>query len=307
VGGRGEGMNHMFRMMNEARLAVGQQGVALGGTAYEHALAYAKERVQGGKTRIIQHPDVRRALMTMKAYVEGLRCLVLEAAMFVDLALHHPDAAVRDEHDGHLGLMTPVCKAFGSDMGFRVTELALQIYGGYGYIRDYPAEQYLRDMKAASLYEGTNGIQAMDLIGRKVLRDGGVRLARYLRRVGEEVAAAGATAGVAPLAEKVARAIERFGKAAGLVAERARQDADVAGLVATPFLRILGDILCAQLLVRRAAVAEQRLASAPPAQARFLRGKTEAARFYVEQILPDADANLARVTSDDRSALTDAF
>jgi acyl-CoA dehydrogenase len=305
VGGRGEGMKHMFRMMNEARLAVGQQGVALGGPAYEHALAYARERMQGGSA-IIDYPDVRRALMTMKAYVEGLRCLVLQAAMFVDLALHHPDPSVREEHDGHLGLMTPVCKAFGSDMGFRVAELAIQVYGGYGYIRDYPAEQYLRDLKAASLYEGTNGIQAMDLIGRKVLRDGGERLLRYLARLREELAGPGLASGaLAPLAEKVDGAIVRFAKAAqGLVA---RKDAAAAGLAATPFLRVFGDILCAQLLVRRAAVAQEPPGNVSSERSAFLRGKRATASFYVDQLLPDADANLARVTTDDRSALSDVF
>jgi alkylation response protein AidB-like acyl-CoA dehydrogenase len=308
VGARGDGMKHMFRMMNEARLAVGQQGVALGGAAYEHALAYARGRVQGRNTEIIQYPDVRRLLMTMKAYVEGLRCLVLEAALFVDLALHHPDQAVRDEHEGHLGLMTPVCKAFGSDMGFRVTEMAVQVYGGYGYLQDFPAEQYLRDLKAASLYEGTNGVQALDLVGRKVLRDRGERLGRYLDRIRGEVAAAGQNPELADLASKVQGTLLRFGKAAELLAVRAQENAQAAELAATPFLRALGDILCAQLLVRRAAVAGKQLAALGPSHPpRFLLAKQEVARFYVEQILPDAEANLARVITQDRSALADVL
>ncbi len=307
VGKQADGMKYMFQLMNEARLAVGQQGVALSGAAYEHALQYAKERTQGGKTLIIQYPDVRRMLMTQKAYVEALRCLIFESALFVDLGWHHPDAHVREEYESYLGLMTPVCKAFGSDMGFRVTELAIQTYGGYGFIQDYPAEQYMRDLKIASLYEGTNGIQAMDLIGRKFLKNTGQNLKKYLTRITGQLKQVEEQTELKPLVAKIVQAIGRFGAAAQAVGQQAADEARV-GLMATPFLRAFGDIICAQLLVRRAAVALKQLGqSATPERKRFLQGKVEVAKFYVEQLLPETDLNIARILSQDVSALADVL
>jgi alkylation response protein AidB-like acyl-CoA dehydrogenase len=306
LGPRSQGIRCMFHMMNAARLAVGQQGVATGGTAYEHALAYAKERTQGGSTRIIEYPDVRRTLMTMKAYVEGLRAMALEAALFVDLAEHHPDAGVRARHEALLGLVTPVLKAFGSDMGFRVTELAMQVFGGAGYTRDVPIEQYMRDLKAASLYEGTNGIQAMDLVGRKFLKDRGEGLGWLKARLGASLEQAAREPETAGLVGKVHDALERFAGAARALAGRAASDAAWAGLAATPFLRALGEILVAEVLVRRAALAG-RLLRGGDGRARFLQGKIEVARFHVAQLLPGADADIARVASDDRSALADVL
>jgi alkylation response protein AidB-like acyl-CoA dehydrogenase len=317
LGTRSEGMRCMFRMMNSARLATGQQGAAIGGAVYEHARWYAFERTQGGGTPIVEYPDVRRMLMTMKAYVEGLRCLVLECALLVDLAAHHPDAAVRDDSEAFLGLMTPVCKAFGADMGFRVTELAVQVFGGMGYTTACPVEQYMRDMKAASLYEGTNGIQAMDLVGRKFLKNRGEHFMRYRATFERalDVAAEQGQHDIAPLAARVRGTLNRFAEAAGAFALRSIDDAAGVGLAATPFLRALGDLICAQLLVRRAAVAVRQLSAVPdsgegtadPARRRFLRTKIEVARFYVNHLLPEAELNAARVASEDRSALADVF
>ncbi len=309
VGESSEGMKYMFQLMNEARLAVGQQGIATGSAAYEHALQYSKERTQGGKTLIIQYPDVRRMLMTMKAYMEGLRCLIFEAALFVDIAWYHSDTHTREEYEGYLGLMTPVCKAFGSDMGFRVTELAIQTYGGYGYISDYPVEQYMRDLKIASLYEGTNGIQAMDLIGRKFLKDGGRHLTAYLGSINKQLNLASEEfAEIKPLAQKIQASMGRFGKTAEMIGKRAGQNPHRPGLDATPFLRALGDIICSQLLVRRAATALRELKEkSSPERERFLKGKVEVARFYVEQLLPEADTNMARIQTEDTSAMADIF
>lgn len=307
VGEQAQGMKYMFHLMNEARVATGQQGVALGGAAYEYALAYAKERVQGNKQLIIQYPDVRRMLMTQKAYVEGLRALILESAMFVDTAWHHPDPKVREEYEAYIGIMTPICKAFGSDMGFRVTELAIQTYGGYGYVQDYPVEQYMRDLKIASLYEGTNGIQAMDLIGRKFLRNEGKDLTRYAERLTGQLKTVSGVSELKGSAEKVLQTLGRFAEGAKLLAQKAK-DFNYVGLAATPFLRALGDILCAQLLVRRAAVALEQLQKNPSEERKkFLQGKVEVARFYVEQLLPEADLNLQRIKSGDASAMADVL
>ncbi|HCU23934.1 MAG TPA: acyl-CoA dehydrogenase, partial [Deltaproteobacteria bacterium] len=154
-----KGMAMMFQMMNEARIACGLQGAAVASTAYENALDYAKTRTQGGKTLIIDYPDVRRMLTTMKAYTEGMRALLLYSAYLDDQAEVEKDPVLKEKYEGRLSLLTPVCKAYCSDLGFRVTELAIQVYGGYGYISEYPVEQYMRDVKISSIYEGTNGIQ----------------------------------------------------------------------------------------------------------------------------------------------------
>lgn len=308
VGKASEGMKYMFHLMNEARIGTGQQGVAIGGSAYEHALQYAKERVQGNQQLIINYPDVRRLLMTQKAYVEGLRALMCEAALFADHAWHHPEEKVREEYDGHLGILTPVCKAFGSDMGFRITELAIQTYGGYGYIQDYPVEQYMRDTKIASLYEGTNGIQAMDLVGRKFLRNHGKNLERYLKRVHQEIEAVMEQAELKAPAHKVLGVLQGFEEAARRIAGRAAEHPQEIGLVATPFLRALGDLVCAQLLVRRAKVALDQLGSASTEERKkFLQGKIEVARFYTEQLLPEAHLNIQRILSADHSALAEVL
>ncbi|MDX1387086.1 MAG: acyl-CoA dehydrogenase [bacterium] len=308
VGEQSKGMTYMFHLMNEARIGTGQQGVAIGGSAYEHALQYSKERTQGGNRLIIEYPDVRRLLMTQKAYVEGLRALMFETAVMADHMWHHPDEAVRQEYEGHVGLLTPICKAFGSDMGFRITELAIQTYGGYGYISDYPVEQYMRDTKIASLYEGTNGIQAMDLIGRKFLRNQGDNLKHYLAMVAGQVEEAGRAEGIKALSDKILQAIARFGEAAKKVATLAADQPDYVGLAATPFLRAMGDIVCAQLLVRRAAVAQAQLAEGPSDERKqFLLGKIEVAKFYTEQLLPESELNVARILSEDTSALAEVL
>ncbi len=308
IGKQAEGMKHMFTLMNEARLECGQQGVAIGATAYEHALQYAKDRTQGGKTPIINFPDVRRMLMTMKAYVESLRTLIIEAAMLADIGKHHTDAQKREEAEAILSLLTPVCKAFTSDMGFRVTELAIQVYGGYGFTQDYPAEQYMRDVKIASLYEGTNGIQAMDLIGRKFLMNQGHTMGHYLETVLASLNKAAIVDDIKPMADVVKAALSRFQEGAKTVASRAASDKSASGYLATPFLRAFGDLVCASLMVRRAAKARELLQANPTEErTRFLKGKIEAARFYVEQILPEMDLNLARIKSSDVSALADVF
>jgi len=177
VGEPNQGLVYMFQMMNEARISVGIQALGQAAAAYEQAKAYCKERIQGTdliarkgpNVPIIRHPDVRRMLLSMKSMVEGLRSLIYLSGYYYDLARIHPDPAQRERYENLLEILTPICKAYASDQGFRVNETALQCLGGYGYTRDYPIEQFLRDAKITSLYEGTNGIQALDLLGRKVM------------------------------------------------------------------------------------------------------------------------------------------
>ncbi len=184
LGKENEGMKIMFNMMNGARLAVGLQGLAQASTAYLHGLKYAKERFQGPeisamkdanapKVPIIQHPDVRRMLMWMKCVTEGIRSLLYYAGYCEDRVRTAANEEEADKYQGFLDILIPICKAWSTDMGFRVTEVAIQIHGGYGFCREYPVEQFMRDAKIASIYEGTNGIQALDLVGRKLGYKGG--------------------------------------------------------------------------------------------------------------------------------------
>ena len=185
------GLSHMFQMMNAARINTGVSGMTLAGTAYQNALEYAKGRRQGrdiagrktGDVPIIDHPDVRRMLLWMKAMVDGMRSMIYTGAFWQDLALELPDGEEKQHYQNLVDFMTPIIKAYCSDMGFRVCETAIQCLGGYGYCKDYPLEQYLRDAKIMSLYEGTNGIQSMDLMGRKMRASNGGPFAAYRKEI----------------------------------------------------------------------------------------------------------------------------
>jgi hypothetical protein len=186
-GQENQGLAHMFQMMNQARINTGVSGMTLASTAYQNALAYCKQRVQGKdiarrraeEVPIIRHPDVRRMLLWMKAMVDGMRSMIYTGALWSDLALELPDGGEKNHYQDLVDFLTPIIKAYCSEMGFRVCETAIQCLGGYGYCRDYPLEQYLRDAKIMSLYEGTNGIQAMDLMGRKMTQRGGACLKAF--------------------------------------------------------------------------------------------------------------------------------
>jgi alkylation response protein AidB-like acyl-CoA dehydrogenase len=191
-GQENKGLSHMFQMMNAARIGTGLSGMAIASTAYLNAVAYAKERIQGpditgqkkGPVPIINHPDIRRMLLWMKAMVDGMRSMIYLGAMWLDLALDSPDKDKKDHYMALVDFMTPIIKAYCSDMGFKVCETAMQCYGGYGFCRDYPIEQYLRDTKILSLYEGTNGIQALDLMGRKMRINEGAPVRAFMEEIG---------------------------------------------------------------------------------------------------------------------------
>ena len=326
----------MFHLMNEARLATGVQGLALGSAAYQAALDYAKERVQGvdlrafkdpnaPRVRILEHPDVRRMLMAQKSMVEGLRAMLLRAALYLDLAETSVDEAERERNQDLVDLLTPIWKAFASDMGFRVTELALQCFGGYGYIKDYPAEQYMRDAKIASIYEGTNGIQALDLLGRKLGRKGGRLVMSLMEEIDRFLAAEqghpsfGTELGkLAGLKDRLLQTILSFGTA------QASGDFLYPALSAVPMLHMFGYLVCSWQLLEQAVEAEGRLnaiffaegAGTPEEQeallarnekARFYRNKGLTARFFARHHLPHAHALADGIDSGDRSALEVVF
>lgn len=308
VGEPRTGMKQMFQMMNEARLLCGMQGLSIAGTAYEHALKYAKERVQGKGKTIVNYPDVRRMLMVQKATVEGIRSLLYHTGFYIDLAAHHPEAEKREYYQGFADLLTPMCKVFGSDMGFRTTELAMQIYGGYGYISEYPIEQYMRDVKISSIYEGANGIQALDLLGRKLaLKGGQVVQTFYALLDGFATKNQAEPALKAEIAE-FKKALDSVAKAAmGFMEMTGKGDFNYPMLCAIPFLHMFSTVSVAYYLLDQAVIAHEKLGqkefSKENEQAAYLDGKIKTARFFVHQILPGVRALAKSIQSGDRSAL----
>jgi len=301
VGEENKGLNAMFTMMNEARISVGLQGVGVGEAAYQNAANYARERLQGRaanstkpKTQadpIIVHPDVRRMLMTCRALTEGNRALAYWTALQDDLAHKATDETQRRTAADLLGLMTPVVKAFGSDKGCEVANLALQVFGGHGYVREWGMEHYARDARIPPIYEGTNGIQAMDLVGRKLPMDGGRGIALFFSRVAADIAAADGT-DLAPLAAPLAEALEHQRQATAWLAEAAGRNPDHLGAAAVDYLHLMGLVAVGWMWLRMARAATARLA-ANEGDPAFLRAKLITARYYMERLLPEAAARRA--------------
>jgi len=301
------GLKCMFVMMNHARLWVGLQGLAQAELSRQAALDYARDRRQGraagagsGDDRrpalLIEHADVRRMLLTQKAYVEGCRILTYFAGMQMDKAAHHPDAAERERAADLLAVLTPVVKAFVTDMAVEVTSLGIQVHGGYGYIRETGVEQYFRDTRIACIYEGTNGVQALDLLGRKVLGSGG-KLARLLG--GLIGAFCQNHAGYDELADFVPRLaglLKEWSEATESVAQRAARNADEIGAAAVDYLQFTGHLCLAWCWAKVAAVSIAALKNQPE-DPDFHRAKLATARFFFERLLPRAEAHLDALQS----------
>ncbi len=294
VGTENRGLNAMFVMMNAARIGVGLQSLGLMEVAYQNAAVYAKERLQmrslsGVKAPekaadpIIVHPDVRRMLLTQRAWIEGSRAFAMWLALQSDIAEAHPDEDVREEAAGHLALLTPIVKAFLTDNGYESTNLAMQIYGGHGYIREWGMEQYVRDARINLIYEGTNGIQALDLIGRKVLQDGGKNLKAFGKLVRNLVEEEGTNEAMAefinPLAD-LAGKIEKFSMEIGM---KAMQNQDEAGAASVDFLRVIGHMVMGYFWAKMARVALDNVDSGDD----FYKAKLAVARFYFARLMPE--------------------
>ena len=336
VGERGRGINYMFQMMNEARLVTGLQGVAIGNSAYQAALAYAQERKQGPKVTdrsgeqtsvaIIEHPDVRRNLMTMKAYGEAIRAMLYNSACLSDHALYNEDEAAKTKAQDMLDLLTPICKAFASDVGFKMTELAMQVLGGYGYIKEYGIEQQMRDVKIASIYEGTNGIQALDLLGRKMRQKGGALFMTWMQDTNEFLIPLAEDEFFGDMAKEVDKGKNVLGEAAFLFQSTGKKDPEYPLLHATPFLRMFGLVESARLLLEQAALARTKLQAIWEEQGvesddqeardelserndevRYYENKIKTGSFFIYQLLPEARAMLKSIQSEDRSALDIKF
>ncbi|MGV3710990.1 MAG: acyl-CoA dehydrogenase family protein, partial [Gemmatimonas sp.] len=271
VGEEHKGMRAMFTMMNGARLAVGMQGLGLSEVAYQNALAYAKERLQGRSLTgaknpsgpadpILVHPDVRKGLLRVKAFNEGMRSLAYWVGMLIDIEMHHPDAAKREEAEDLVALMTPVIKAFLTDKGYDGTNIAMQTLGGHGYIREYGVEQYVRDARIAQIYEGTNAVQALDLVGRKLPMHGGRLVRRFFELVKADIDASAENEAVADFAKAVGASLYQLQKATTTLAERAFANPDEAGAAATDYLHLMGYVATGWQWLKMATVAGAKLA-----------------------------------------------
>ncbi len=299
VGKPHQGLAAMFILMNEARLNVGVQAYSVAQGAYDSAVAYARERLQmraaSGPKRpdlpadpIIHHADVRRMLLTQKARIEGGRMLGYWMALCSDFETHHPDEAQRQEAADLLALLTPVAKAFLSDNAFDDANLALQVLGGHGYLRDHGIEQRVRDVRIAQIYEGTNGVQARDLVSRKILGDGGVRLSRLLARIRACLSAQAGVSGMEIFVEAVGRLTTAFEGLLQDLAKSQKADREAADFAAYDVLQALGHLSFGYLYTQAAAIALPRMADADP----FYAAKLETARFYIAQLMPRAHAHL---------------
>ncbi|QMV75360.1 acyl-CoA dehydrogenase C-terminal domain-containing protein [Comamonas piscis] len=299
VGQANKGLQAMFVMMNAARLGVANQSLGLMAVAYENALAYAKDRLQmrslsGTKAKdlpadpIIVHPDVRRMLLTAKAYSEGGRAMMVATSALVDEELNHPDEAVRKANAAQVALLTPILKAFLTDKGFDVTVLCQQVFGGHGYIHETGMEQYVRDARINMIYEGTNGIQALDLLGRKVLGDQGAALKALGKLVQGLVEEEGVNERMADFINPLA---QLAGQMTGITTElglKALQNPDEVGAAATDYLCVMGHLVMGYWWARMAQTALRALAEGDVADKTFYEGKLQTARFYFARLFPEA-------------------
>ncbi|HZB92944.1 MAG TPA: acyl-CoA dehydrogenase C-terminal domain-containing protein [Stellaceae bacterium] len=305
VGAAHKGMRAMFTMMNGARLGVGLQGLALGETAYQTARQYAQDRLQGRALKgeqfpdkpadpIIVHPDVRRMLLTMKAYTEGARALAGWVSLALDKAERHPDPDIREEAEDFIGLMTPIVKAMLTDNAFAVANLGVQIFGGHGYIREWGMEQLVRDARITMLYEGANGIQALDLVGRKMPMHNGRLLRRFFHPVDAWLKAKMNEPALQEFVSPVMKAFGRLQQVTALVAQKGLADPDEAAAAASEYLRAFGLVAMGYLWARIAEVAQQKLAGD---EALFYKAKLATARFYVSRLLPETNALFANIAA----------
>jgi hypothetical protein len=307
VGDEMKGLAAMFIMMNAARLGVGLQGLAVAETAYQNAVQYAHDRRQGRALTgpaepgekadpLFVHPDVRRMLMDAKALTEGLRALCLWGALQVDLEHAAASEEERLLAADLVGLLTPVIKGYGTDKGYDIATNAQQVYGGHGYIREWGMEQYVRDARISMIYEGTNGVQAMDLVGRKLAANGGRAVQTLFKVVGEEVAAAKADTATADFAARLEKANGELQAATMWFLQNGMTNPNNVGAGAHSYMHLMG-IVAVGLMWLRMAVAASKLKTAGEGDAAFLDAKLTTARYYAERIMPDAGALRRKIES----------
>ena len=302
VGEENSGMRYMFTMMNQARLAVGLEGLAVADRAYQQALDYALERMQGRRADtpkgesvpIIDHPDVRRMLMTMKAYIEAMRCMIYLNAKSIDIAHHHPDQDERTRGSELTDLLTPLSKSWCTDLGNELTSLGIQIHGGMGFVEETGAAQHYRDIRIAGIYEGTNGIQAIDLVGRKLsMRKGDV--VRELLLEINETASELHSADLEGIGRPLEDAVQDMQAATEWLIENGGASTDDGLAGATPYLRMFGTTVGGWLLAKSALQAKKQIDEGNDSA--FLHAKIETATFFAEQLLPQVSGLLPAAVS----------
>ena len=321
LGGEHRGMRAMFTMMNAARLGVGIQGLSQSVVAYQNALAYAKERLQGRSIAgvkapdqpadpIIVHPDVRRMLMTIKAFNEGARALALWTGLNIDFAHRHPDAEMRKSADDLVAFLTPMIKAYLTDMGFECANLALQCYGGHGYIHEWGMEQFVRDARITQLYEGTSGIQALDLVGRKLPQGMGRLLRPFFHPVSRFIEENGSNPALKDYVLPLAKAFARLQTATSTIAEAGMKDPDEAGAASSDYLRMLALVALGYMWAQMAKLAREKLDNGEDSGGveqegtgngglgkTFYETKLATGRFFMERMLPDVNALAAKIAA----------
>src|SRR6476660_2125384 len=304
IGEENRGLNAMFIMMNEARLGVGVQGLALSEVAYQNAAAYAKERLQGRSISgvkfpdkaadpIIVHPDVRRALMSIRAFNEAGRALVMWTALKSDVAHRSDDEKERQSAEDHMSLLTPVIKGVLTDTGFANTVLAQQMFGGHGYIAEHGMEQFVRDARIAMIYEGANGIQALDLVGRKLPRDGGRAVISFFNEVAAFAKDHGTEEAMKPYVAPLSTALGHLQQATTWLMQNALAKPDNAGAAATDYMQLFGLVTFAYMWARMAKVAQDKIAASGATP--YLSTKLVTGRFFMERMLPETHVHLARI------------
>ncbi len=314
VGEAHKGLRAMFTMMNTARLGVGMQGLGVAEVAYQNGLAYAKDRLQmraldGVKAPdkpadpIIVHPDVRRMLLTSKAFCEGARALSYWVGMALDVSEKHPDQAAREEADDLVALMTPILKAYQTDMGFDVANLAIQIHGGHGYIREYGVEQFARDARIAQIYEGTNGIQALDLVGRKMGQGYGRLLRRFFHPVSQFIEENQSDTNLQEFIFPLAKAFAKLQQTTAIIAQKGLKDPNEAGAASTDYLRQFALVALGYIWARMAKTALENRAKTPAGREMFYDSKIKTARFFFERMLPEADSRQKIIMSGAKSLM----
>lgn len=304
VGKPNSGMKAMFTMMNEARLAVGMQGVGLAAVSYQNAVQYARERLQGRSLTgmkfpdkpadpLIVHPDIRRNLLTMRALTEGCRALAYWIGLQLDIEAKHPDKETAQAAGELVALMTPIIKSFLTDVGFDVTNLGVQIYGGHGYVQDHGMEQYVRDARITQIYEGANGIQGLDLVGRKMADQYGKLLRRFFHPTADFIVAEKDNPALKEMLPSFMSAFGKLQMASLTVGARGFANPDEAGAAASDYLKLFAYVALGAMWLKMAKVAAAQLPTAGD-KAGFYEAKLKTARFYFQKLMPQANAlNLA--------------
>ena len=305
IGAENKGLSAMFVMMNEARLGVGLQGLSIAETAYQNAVAYANERIQGRSLSgakapdkkadpIIVHPDIRRSLMTIKSFNEAGRAFLLWTALKSDIAHRSPDEAERQNADDLLGLATPILKGVLTDKGFDHAVMAQQVFGGHGYIEEHGMSQYVRDARITMIYEGANGIQALDLVGRKLALNGGRAVMAFFKEIGDFCEENRADEAMAPYTKALKKGLNDLQASTMWFMQNAMAKPDNAGAGSTDYMHLFGLVTLGYMWAKMAKTAQEKLGSGDPRED-YLKNKLTTARFYMEKIMPETALRKVRI------------